>query len=640
MSIKTIKKRIALVAVSALTAGVLSVAVAPSAYALAGTSYEPNLLLLATTADGDGVANTQSTIATGPAADQTFTQIGWVADTRTTSLTSTGGVYTRSAGATGQALAGAKMAFLAVGNDEITTNGMSVVVTGGTLSNISATGGGANMAFAATAGTYSQLNGSASTFTMDTTPTGTAVLSPRFSRIGNIATGVFNITAAVGSIATISIYTGANIVDLDTATNGTLIASWAITVVASSGVGTYAASKSDIFQQPCVNNTTTGTSGANAFDTSSACANGQVGVIYLDLDDINDNFLTSGTLTASSSAGNITSSLTTTTGSVIAAATAGFATVSLASDADGKIWYYVAQPTANAAGSTVVTLTLNGAVIATKTISWTGDIATLAILPTSNTSFAIGQSTDTSEGNIGDAGVVYVAKDAAGTAVSLSSHPVVNSATGALVGATLSATTEQTAYASYQTAARGFGFSTLLVPANTLSGSSTYSLRIVNAAGATITSNSVTVGVSRGSTNSFDASWDKASYATGDVATLTITIKDAFGNLMATGTPLTGLSLDTNTAGLALFTGTPCVATSTVTTGVRTCKYSVLNTAGSYAYSVDVDTATPQAATIGIVKVSDSTGAVTNAAVLQSIVALIASINKQIQALQKLILKR
>jgi len=156
----------------------------------------------------------------------------------------------------------------------------------------------------------------------------------------------------------------------------------------------------------------------------------------------------------------------------------------------------------------------------------------------------------------------------------------------------------------------------------------------------TITSPAVSVTVSRGATNSFEASWDKAQYSTGDVATLTITLKDAYGNLMATGTALTGLSLDTNTAGLSLFAGTPCVATSTVTNGVITCKYSVLNTAGNYAYSVDVTTATPQAATIGTVKVLDSSGAVSNADVLKSIVALIASINKQIQALQKLILKR
>ena len=628
MSTKTIKQRIALVAVSALTAGVLSVVVAPSANADASHLRDEKILLLATTADADGTVAT----AIAPTAAQAFSQIGWLADTRSSSLTTTGGVYSASVGATGQALAGAKIAFFATGNSINSTDGMSVVVTGGTMSGMVATGGGA--AITLTAG---QMNSSSTVFVQDgPTPGGTMPLNSTGARTA--VAGVFNISAAAGSTATIGVYTGSLITDTDTATNGTLVASWSISIVASSGVGTYAASKSDIFQQACMNNATSGTSGTSIFDTTSACANGQVGVVYVDLDDINGAAVTSGTVTASSSAGNITASGTTTTGSIIAAATTGFATVT--NDADGKMWFYAAQPTANTAGSSVITITLNGAVIATKTISWTGDIATLAILPVSSTSFAVGQSTDTSEGNIGDAGVVYVAKDSAGSTLNLTSHPVINTATGALVGATLSATTEQTTYAAYQTSARGYGFSTLLVPANSLSGSSTYSLKITNAAGATITSNTATVTVSRGATNSFEASWDKASYSTGDVATLTITLKDAYGNLMATGTPLTGLQLDTNTAGLTLFAGTPCVATSTVTTGVRTCKYSVLNTAGSYAYSVDVDTATPQSATIGTVKVSDSTGSVSNADVLKSIVALIASINKQIQALQKLILKR
>ena len=628
MSIKTIKQHIALVAVSALTAGFLSVAVAPSANAVASNLREEKMLLLATTADADGTVET----AIVPTAAQTFSQIGWLADTRSTSLTSTGGVHTVSVGATGQALVGAKIAFFATGNSINSTDGMSVVVTGGTMTGMVATGGGAAITLAAGA-----MNSSQTVFTQDgPTPAGTMPLNSTGARTA--VAGIFNISAAAGSTATISVYTGSLITNTDTATNGTLVASWAISIVASSGVGTYAASKSDIFQQACLANATTGTSGTSIFDTTSACANGRVGVVYLDLDDANGANVTSGTVTASSSAGNITSSGTTTTGSIIAAATTGFATV--IDDADGRMWFYVAQPTANTAGETVVTITLNGAVISTKTIKWTGDIATLAINSTSATSFSVDQSTDTSEGNIGDAGVVYTAKDSAGNNLTLTSHPVINTATGALVGATLSATTEQTAYAAYQSSSVGYGYTTLLVPANSLSGASTYSIKITNAAGATITSNTASVTVSRGATNSFDASWDKASYSTGDVATLTITLKDAYGNLMATGTALTGLSLDTNTAGLSLFAGTPCVATSTVTAGVRTCKYSVLNTAGSYAYSVDVTTATPQSATIGTVKVAASTTEVTNAEVLKSIVALIASINKQIQALQKLILKR
>ena len=83
MSIKTLRKRIALVAVSALGVGLLSVAPASAA---ASTAFSPQILMLATTADANGsVATTYS-----PAADQTFSQVGWVTDTRATSLTTTG----------------------------------------------------------------------------------------------------------------------------------------------------------------------------------------------------------------------------------------------------------------------------------------------------------------------------------------------------------------------------------------------------------------------------------------------------------------------------------------------------------------------------------------------------------------------
>jgi len=50
--------------------------------------------------------------------------------------------------------------------------------------------------------------------------------------------------------------------------------------------------------------------------------------------------------------------------------------------------------------------------------------------------------------------------------------------------------------------------------------------------------------------------------------------------------------------------------------------------------------AKPQAAVVAPYKIALTTAAVSNADVLKSIVALIASINKQIAALQKLILKR
>jgi tRNA U34 5-carboxymethylaminomethyl modifying enzyme MnmG/GidA len=66
----------------------------------------------------------------------------------------------------------------------------------------------------------------------------------------------------------------------------------------------------------------------------------------------------------------------------------------------------------------------------------------------------------------------------------------------------------------------------------------------------------------------------------------------------------------------------------------------VLNTEGSYGFSVDLTTLITQDPSIGTLPVKPSVAGVSNAEVLKSIVALIASINKQIQALQKLILQR
>jgi hypothetical protein len=80
-------------------------------------------------------------------------------------------------------------------------------------------------------------------------------------------------------------------------------------------------------------------------------------------------------------------------------------------------------------------------------------------------------------------------------------------------------------------------------------------------------------------------------------------------------------------------------ATDAFVNGVKTYQFKVGSTEGSYSMSVAIpDISTDTAKTVAY-KVAGS-GAVSNADVLKSIVALIASINKQIQALQKLILRR
>ena len=76
---------------------------------------------------------------------------------------------------------------------------------------------------------------------------------------------------------------------------------------------------------------------------------------------------------------------------------------------------------------------------------------------------------------------------------------------------------------------------------------------------------------------------------------------------------------------------------------VKTYKFIVGSTAGSYQMTVGLpnwDTAATKASAKTVAFKIASDGAVSNADVLKSIVSLIASINKQIQALQKLILRR
>jgi hypothetical protein len=215
---------------------------------------------------------------------------------------------------------------------------------------------------------------------------------------------------------------------------------------------------------------------------------------------------------------------------------------------------------------------------------------------------------------------------------------------GALLDQTdTSSPTTLEATAILQTTSLGYGVATMEIPASSLSGAGTYMLKYVNSAGTAIKSAAINATVSAGAA-SFTASWDKASYATGDIATLTITAKDTKGQLVADGVVLgTGALVTTNTDGLASVTSacdSGSIAATTYSAGSKVCKFAVKNTAGSYAFTAVVATSASQAATTGTVKITDASGSVSNADVLKSIVALIASINKQIQALQKLILKR
>jgi hypothetical protein len=140
----------------------------------------------------------------------------------------------------------------------------------------------------------------------------------------------------------------------------------------------------------------------------------------------------------------------------------------------------------------------------------------------------------------------------------------------------------------------------------------------------------------------YTASWDKASYVQGEIATLTVKFLDSKGfaanNIAGATGSWTGVTPML----------TPISATGSApvldNNGTKTYTYSVGGntavTAGSYVSVIEFSSLTAGTKQTPSYKVSTGSTDVSFSEILKSVVALIASINKQIQALQKLILKR
>jgi hypothetical protein len=160
-----------------------------------------------------------------------------------------------------------------------------------------------------------------------------------------------------------------------------------------------------------------------------------------------------------------------------------------------------------------------------------------------------------------------------------------------------------------------------------------------NADGTVVSSNSTTFTCS-GIADTYTAKLDKSTYKPGDIATLTVTFKDSKGSL-ANDNPA-GIAAAAPVISLGGLTAVTAPAINDVTTnGVKTYTYTVGTSTGGYAGSVSFPTvnalldATPQTLSYTIADGSTSLNDV-----LKGIVSLIASINKQIAALAKLVTKK
>jgi hypothetical protein len=239
--------------------------------------------------------------------------------------------------------------------------------------------------------------------------------------------------------------------------------------------------------------------------------------------------------------------------------------------------------------------------------------------------------------------MTVVFADSAGTALPTATTAVPSSAfgTSAASGYALALTTDATTSVPS-------GVVTFTCPDISSTGNAvaTYA----NVSGTIITSNALPVSCSKVAYR-YTAGYDKAVYAPGEIATLTITLTDVDGRAAADS--LTSAS-DNATDDVLVISESQMTKVGAAhvaddlrsTNGKLTYKYIVGQNEGSYNNSISLpqvnanNTTGTTGAVTAAFTIKSATTVVSNADVLKSIVALIASINKQIQALQKLILKR
>ena len=289
--------------------------------------------------------------------------------------------------------------------------------------------------------------------------------------------------------------------------------------------------------------------------------------------------------------------------------------------------FNIIQADADVPWNGTVTFSFDGTVIATKTGIITGEVATVTM-----SSPKIGA---VSGANTEAAIIAYA--DAKGNAV----YPT--SGTSA-VSASLSAVVTGMTVGTYPLVGTSGKVSLTCATSGKATG---LQMQHLNSSGTTILSNKWDAGCST-APYTVTGSWDKASYTPGSIATLTLSYKDIFGNPSNAYDSISVSAANTTMT----ITGAPSAAPVTAigndtpsgVTGAKTYQFVVGSTEGDFVAVVVpteiVENNSDQTNLSLPYSVKASTTAVSNADVLKSIVSLIASINKQIRALQKLILKR
>jgi hypothetical protein len=408
------------------------------------------------------------------------------------------------------------------------------------------------------------------------------------------------------------------------ASDATPVDYFTITSLASCANNVFSATYSNVSTQNAGNDNTYT---ANVDENTSAQA-GTALHIRVTAKDGYDAAITTGTYVASATNGAVVSF----SSAIATAASKGTLSAASATDADGAFQLRV-DPSQTATTSTsVVTITHNGNPVTTKTLTFQGEAAKIVI-----GKVASGRTSTTDTGYF-----LYTYQDSAGNTVldgaasfvTASASTRITTATSIKAPSSSSGSTSSGSLNDAQEALIGSTTSNgvMAYSCGSSSGTQTFSIALVATAVNGNTLTATVPGICGGSIATYTVSTDKASYAVGEIATITIDAKDSAGNAVSDNTVITAGSVSVGGGSL-----TAAIAGTEVFTAGKRTLTAQMTTAGKFNTVVALAGSVTSTATTGYA-VTD--GGVSNAQVLQSIVALIASINKQIQALQKLILKR
>ena len=567
MSTKTMKQRIALVAVSALTAGLFSVVSAPVANAAFITNCQIHDIV------ADGAAGT--------------------------AVGSNGLIATNCAANPGALLTKATMfatGALAVGAAATNDVAQRISVVGGTISLTSETGSATTaMVIAAD---KSQVDMAAGTTGQGTQLNASIVPNAGVTSMVISIWDTYTTTTSASDVVTVT------------------IASASLAGVANVAESTVAFTAAD------GDAATSDVAGKNAATSRTAL------FLNVQLNDVYGNDVTTSGLVVEVSSGAIVG-LSGSAGAVVGGLTSANSTIAITSAVSpADINIRVQEATVGKGWAGTVKVTWNGILIGTKSGTILGDIAKITLTPKK-----IGKN----DGNATTEAFEYQSTDANGTIVPLAHGSLTlndSSASGILSAAVGTATNSSSV--------AGKGSITCVSGAT---GKSSVTMQFILPSGTVIKSTPVEFSCA-GDAVAYTASLDKASYSQGEIATLTVKFIDSKGN------PANSMASVTADPNNAVISANQMTLVSAYTAAQKT------NVAGAATFTLTVGTASGVVAgsynaivsfpTINAAAGSNQSvayavtapNAVSNADVLKSIVALIASINKQIQALQKLILAR